>query len=216
MPSLVGSEMCIRDRVHRSYDPKGSFLANLINSDRNAILIGLTGTPLIGKDRTSRAIFGEYIHKYYYNASISDGYTLKLIREGIETHYKFQLEQALKEIEILQGDADRQVIYSHAKFAEPMLDYIVQDFIKSRIRFGDHSIGAMIVCDSADQARKLYEIFFNKYNPEQKTISEVQTYTMAAEPAVEYGYYQKNTTQKSCCFFDSSQFWNKRGQKKRS
>jgi type I restriction enzyme R subunit len=51
------------------------------------------------------------------------------------------------------------IIYAHAKFAEPMLDYIVQDLIKSRNRFGDHSIGAMVVCDSADQARKLFELF---------------------------------------------------------
>jgi type I site-specific restriction-modification system R (restriction) subunit len=36
------------DEVHRSYDPKGSFLANLEESDRLAIKIGLTGTPLIG------------------------------------------------------------------------------------------------------------------------------------------------------------------------
>ena len=85
------------DEVHRSYNPTGSFLANLFNSDRNAILIGLTGTPLIGNDRTSRATFGDYIHKYYYNASIADGYTLKLIREDIETTYKFQLKEALKD-----------------------------------------------------------------------------------------------------------------------
>ena len=44
------------DEVHRSYNPTGSFLANLISSDRSAILIGLTGTPLIGKDRHSRDI----------------------------------------------------------------------------------------------------------------------------------------------------------------
>src|SRR5690606_4627468 len=131
--------------------PTGSFLANLMNSDRNAIMIGLTGTPLIGKDRTSKATFGDYIHKYYYNASIADGYTLKLIREGIETQYRIQLEQALKEVEILQGDADRQVIFAHHKFVEPMLDYIINDFVNSRIRFNDHSIGAMVVCDSSDQ-----------------------------------------------------------------
>ncbi len=131
------------DEVHRSYNPTGSFLANLFNSDRNAILIGLTGTPLIGNDRRSRDTFGDYIHKYYYNSSIADGYTLKLIREGIETNYKIQLEQALKEVEILKGNAERRVIYSHAKFAEPMLDYIVEDFVKSRVRFGDHTIGGM-------------------------------------------------------------------------
>jgi type I restriction enzyme R subunit len=178
------------DEVHRSYNPTGSFLANLFNSDRNAILIGLTGTPLIGNDRTSRATFGDYIHKYYYNASIADGYTLRLIREDIETTYKFQLKEALKEVQILKGDADKRVIYAHAKFAEPMLDYIIQDFIKSRIRFGDQSIGAMVVCDSAEQARKLFEIFISKYNPIQKTVEEVQPYIMAAEPAAEYETYK--------------------------
>jgi len=46
------------DEVHRSYNPTGSFLANLFNSDRDAILIGLTGTPLILTDRRSRDVFG--------------------------------------------------------------------------------------------------------------------------------------------------------------
>ena len=179
------------DEVHRSYNPTGSFLANLISSDRNAILIGLTGTPLIGNDRRSRDTFGNYIHKYYYNASIADGYTLRLIREGIETNYKFQLEKALKEVEILKGGADKRIIFAHEKFVEPMLDYIVQDFLKSRIRFGDHTFGGMIVCDSADQARKLFEIFITKYNPSQKTIEPVLPYSIAAEPTPEYGNYQK-------------------------
>lgn len=178
------------DEVHRSYNPTGSFLANLFNSDRSAILIGLTGTPLIGSDRRSRDIFGDYIHKYYYNASIADGYTLRLIREGIETKYKMQLEAALKEVEILKGDADKRIIYAHEKFVEPMLDYIIEDFVKSRIRFGDHTIGAMVVCDSSDQARKLFEIFISKYNPTQKTIEEVQPYSKVAEPQITYTNYQ--------------------------
>src|SRR5205085_10939520 len=63
------------DEVHRSYNPKGSSLANLFNSDRNAVIIGLTGTPLILRDINTRDIFGAYIHKYYYNSSIADGYT---------------------------------------------------------------------------------------------------------------------------------------------
>lgn len=178
------------DEVHRSYDPKGSFLANLVNSDRNAILIGLTGTPLIGSDRTSRQTFGDYIHKYYYNASIADGYTLKLIREDIETTYKFQLKEALKEVEILKGDADKRVVYAHERFVEPMLDYIIRDFIKSRIRFGDDTIGAMVVCDSAEQARKLFEIFVSKYNATQKTHEASEPYRWAAEPVVEYEFYK--------------------------
>lgn len=181
------------DEVHRSYDPKGSFLANLFTSDRNAILIGLTGTPLILSDRRSRDTFGDYIHKYYYNASIADGYTLRLIREGIETHYKIQLEQALKEVEILKGDADKRIIFAHEKFAEPMLDYIIQDFIKSRIRFGDHTIGGMVVCDSSEQARKLFEIFINKYNPEQKTFEDISKDNFKySKPVIEYENYQND------------------------
>jgi len=152
------------DEVHRSYDPKGSFLANLMTSDRNAILIGLTGTPLIGDSRRSKDLFGDYIHKYYYNASIADGYTLKLIREGIETNYKIQLEEALRQVEILKGDVEKRVIYSHEKFVEPMLDYIVEDFRKSRMMHGDNTIGGMVVCDSSDQAKKMFEMFSKKYS----------------------------------------------------
>ena len=154
-------------------------------------MIGLTGTPLIGDDRQSRATFGDYIHKYYYNASIADGYTLKLIREGIETNYKIQLEQALQEIEILKGKAERKVIFSHEKFVEPMLDYIVQDFVKSRQRLGDHTIGGMVVCDSSEQAKKLFEVFVNKYNPNQTTISEVASFVPSIEIESEVSDYQQ-------------------------
>jgi type I restriction enzyme R subunit len=151
------------DEAHRSFNPYGSFLANLVNSDRNAHIIALTGTPLIRKDFYSRDVFGNYIHKYYYNASIADGYTLKLIREGIETNYKMLLEETIREIEVLQGDVDRRQVYAHPRFVEPMLDYIVKDFEKSRRGYGENGIGAMVVCDSADQARMMHEIFQQKY-----------------------------------------------------
>jgi len=58
------------DEVHRSYNPQGSFLANLEQSDRNSIKIGLTGTPLLGEAYNSKTLFGEYIHKYYYNGTV--------------------------------------------------------------------------------------------------------------------------------------------------
>jgi type I restriction enzyme R subunit len=147
------------DEVHRSYNPQGSFLANLSQSDRNAIKIGLTGTPLLGDDYNSRALFGDYIHKYYYNASIADGYTLRLIREEIATNYKISLQEALAAVQLQQGDIDRKQIYSHPKFVEPMLDYIVRDFEKSRAALRDSSIGGMVICDSADQAKEMHRIF---------------------------------------------------------
>lgn len=151
------------DEVHRSYNPQGSFLANLSQSDRDAIKIGLTGTPLLGDDYNSRALFGDYIHKYYYNASIADGYTLRLIREEIATNYKLSLQEALAAVKLQQGDIDRKLIYSHPKFVEPMLDYIVRDFEKSRSALNDASIGGMVICDSAEQARQMFRIFTTVY-----------------------------------------------------
>lgn len=151
------------DEVHRSYNPQGSFLANLSQSDRNAIKIGLTGTPLLGDDYNSRALFGDYIHKYYYNASIADGYTLRLIREEIATSYKLTLQEALAAVELQQGDIDRKLIYAHVRFVEPMLDYIVRDFERSRSAINDVTIGAMVICDSSEQAKQMFEIFNTVY-----------------------------------------------------
>lgn len=175
------------DEVHRSYNPKGSFLANLRESDPNSIKIGLTGTPLLGTDFNSRQLFGDYLHKYYYNASIADGYTLRLIREEIETSYKLNLEKVLEEIEILQGNENRRKVYSHHKFVEPMLDYIVADFEKSRVAMNDASIGAMVVCDSSDQAKEMNKIFVEKYalgRPTDTLLAE--SVPMATESQAEY------------------------------
>jgi type I restriction enzyme R subunit len=169
------------DEVHRSYNPEGSFLANLEQSDKNAIKIGLTGTPLIGSNYKSKDLFGNYIHKYYYNSSIKDGYTLRLIREDIETSYKMQMEQALEEIDILKGDGDKRFIFAHEKYCEPLLDYIISDFENSRMRFSDNSIGGMVVCDSSDQAKELMRLFELKYAEKEDALA------LAAEPQERYG-----------------------------
>lgn len=193
------------DEVHRSYNPKGSFLANLDQSDRNAIKIGLTGTPLLGDDYNSRVLFGDYIHKYYYNASIADGYTLRLIREEIATNYKMALQEALQKVEIQMGDIDRKDLYADHRFVEPMLDYIVTDFEKSRAAMDDPSIGGMVICDSADQAKQMYKIFDSQYATRKPSaINAIVKAEMTAEPyelpkvAEEHASYsvQKQTSNK--------------------
>ncbi|GHT32776.1 type I restriction-modification system endonuclease [Bacteroidia bacterium] len=198
------------DEAHRSYDPKGSSLANLYNSDKKSIKIALTGTPLImykerqndgemedlfGKAdlKTTRNIFGDYIHKYYYNSSIKDGYTLKLLREEIETSYKEKVRKIIKDVEneikVRLGILNKRELYAHEKFCEPMLDYILDDFQNSRIRFGDKTIGAMVVCDSSEQARRMFELFNKKefFNPlEIGQATNSQEYSIAAEPPTLY------------------------------
>lgn len=170
------------DEVHRSYNPDGSFLANLEESDRNAIKIGLTGTPLIGDSLKSKDLFGDYIHKYYYNRSIADGYTLKLIREEIATEYRIILKNALDNIDIKKGDTDRKLLYSHSSFVAPMLEYIVNDFEEFRLRNTDPSVGGMVICDSSEQAREMFSIFNSVYAKD----GENEVLRMAAEPRAKY------------------------------
>mgnify|MGYP000855748994 FL=1 len=151
------------DEAHRSYNERGSYLPNLYQADTNAIKIALTGTPLItykkdGKTKenhaTTRDIFGDYIHKYYYNQSIDDGFTLRLMREDIETSYKDNLRSINEEIQ--RGGLSKEDIFAHPRYVESMLDFIIEDFNRARnVIFDDQTIGGMIVCDSSKQAREL-------------------------------------------------------------
>ncbi len=86
----------IIDEAHRSYNPKGCFYANLIECDKKAIKIALTGTPLLEKnaqDQATKKTFGGYLHTYSYAESIKDGHTLKLYLESIEKSYKEKLQE---------------------------------------------------------------------------------------------------------------------------
>lgn len=174
------------DEAHRSYNPKGNYLANLINSDRSSVIIALTGTPLlkeVAKEYDSKMLFGNYFHKYYYNMSIADGYTLRLIREQIEGNFKMEMKEVMDQIKVLQGDITTRNIYAHPKFAEPLLDYITKDLIKFRKDLEDTSLGGLVVCDSADQAKELFRLFQEKYG-EQETDASL---LMVAEPRAKYG-----------------------------
>ncbi len=174
------------DEAHRSYNPKGNFLANLMNSDKSAIKIALTGTPLlkeVAKDYDSKLLFGNYIHKYYYNMSIADGYTLRLIREHIEGGFKIQMQQVMDQIKVFKGDITNRQIYQHKKFVEPLLDYICTDLIKFRREQQDPTLGGMVVCDSAEQAKALFRQFQEKYGVQETDAGLL----MATEPITRYG-----------------------------
>lgn len=172
------------DEAHRSYNPKGSYLLNLLKSDQDAVKIALTGTPLlreVAKQYDSKLIFGDYIHKYYYNSSIADGYTLRLIREAIATKYSMQMKDIIEQIKVLRGDISKSEIFAHPKFVEPMLEYILEDLYSFREYWQDDTLGGMVVCDSADQARELFHFFENKFG-KQETESE----KLVAEPRASY------------------------------
>lgn len=151
----------IVDEAHRGYNPTGSFLANLFDADPNSIKIALTGTPLLREERASWKVFGDYLHTYYYDKSIQDGYTLKIIREDIETAYKEKLSQIFENLEKLvqKKDIKKSDIIEHDVYVKELLRYIITDMKQFRLIQGDKTLGGMIICETSEQARKLYAYF---------------------------------------------------------
>ncbi len=150
------------DEAHRDYNPKGSFLARLFESDPQAIHLALTGTPLIGEELKSRDVFGDYISTYYYNRSIEDGFTKKIMREDIETSYRIRLqqvwEQLVDSIKVKKEDVKRERILENPRYVGALLDYIIDDFKLWRIQQGDPTLAGMIICETNKQAKMMFRL----------------------------------------------------------
>ena len=153
----------IMDEAHRGYKPGGCFLANLFDADPKSIKIALTGTPLLKSDCASSVVFQRYFHTYYYDRSIADGYTLKIIREDIETSYKERLSEVYDKLETLvqKKDIKRSQIIEHESYVSELAHYISDDLRQFRKIQGDDTLGGMVICETSEQARKLYEAFLH-------------------------------------------------------
>ncbi len=151
----------IIDEAHRGYRPEGSFLSNLFNADKNSIKIALTGTPLLRSERESWRVFGNYMHTYYYDKSVQDGYTLKIIREDIQTLWKEKLSEIYQSLENLvqKKDVRKDDIIEHEDYVKALLRYIITDLKQFRVIRGDDTLGGMVICETSEQARRLFAYF---------------------------------------------------------
>ncbi len=178
----------IIDEAHRSYDPKGCFYANLIECDKTAIKIALTGTPLLednAQDKATKNTFGNYLHTYSYAESIKDRHTLKLQLEIIETSYKEKLQEIYcllqESITIEDTEVKKETIFNDEKYINAMLFYIIRDLLDFRRVNNDENLKAMVVCFSSAQA-KLANLFFNEVqekvlqeNPNLRILKKLQS-----------------------------------------
>lgn len=160
------------DEAHRGYNPTGTFLANLLNSDTGAVRIALTGTPLLKDERETWKIFGKYYDKYYYDKSIADGFTLRLMREDIETDYKDRLlkiieEQFPEDIEVKKKDVTKDMIINSDNYVNTLIEFVNRDLRRFRSDNDDQSVAGMIVCETNPQARKVKQLF-DAYQTTQK------------------------------------------------
>ncbi len=163
----------IIDEAHRSYDPKGCFYANLIECDKTAIKIALTGTPLLednAQDKATKKTFGNYLHTYSYTESIKDAHTLTLQLETIEKSYKEKLQEIYRllqeSITIKDIEIKKETIFNDEKYIKAMLSYIIRDLLKFRqLNDNNEHLKAMVVCFSSKQAR-LANFLFNEVQEE--------------------------------------------------
>ncbi|WP_240640131.1 DEAD/DEAH box helicase family protein [Helicobacter pylori] len=166
----------IIDEAHRSYDPKGCFYANLIECDKTALKIALTGTPLLednAQDKATKNTFGNYLHTYSYTESIKDRHTLKLQLETIEKSYKEKLQKIYRllqeSITIEDIEVKKETIFNHERYIKEMLYYIIRDLLNFRRVNNDENLKAMVVCFSSAQA-KLANLLFNEV--QEKVLQE--------------------------------------------
>ena len=180
----------ILDEAHRGYKPGGCFLANLFDADTDAIKIALTGTPLLKEERASCKVFGNYLHTYYYDKSIADGYTLKIIREDIETSYKERLSDVYDKLDTLvqKKDIRKSEIIEHPSYVNELARYIMNDLKEFRKIQGDDTLGGMVICETSEQARRLYDVFqeeWQKYQPKPIKIKLSDGSYVVGEPEVD-------------------------------
>ncbi|RVY22294.1 type I restriction endonuclease subunit R [Helicobacter pylori] len=178
----------IIDEAHRSYDPKGCFYANLIECDKTAIKIALTGTPLLEdnvQDKATKNTFGNYLHTYSYAESIKDRHTLELQLESIETSYKEKLQKIYRllqeSITIEDIEVKKETIFNHERYIKEMLYYIIRDLLNFRRVNNDENLKAMVICFSSAQA-KLANSLFNEVqekvlqeNPNLRILKKLQS-----------------------------------------
>jgi type I restriction enzyme R subunit len=103
------------DEAHRSnYDLIDGFARNVRDALPQASFIGFTGTPIDEKDRSTAAIFGEYIDVYDMTQAIEDGVTVKVYYEPRLA--KVELPEEAKEA--IDDEFDDATVGSEAEISE--------------------------------------------------------------------------------------------------
>ncbi|MCM1210284.1 MAG: DEAD/DEAH box helicase family protein [Blautia sp.] len=144
------------DEAHRSYCSTGEYLKNLMTCDADAVYIALTGTPLLSRKERSNLKFGDYIHKYFYDKSIADGYTLRIKKENIDTIAKAEIK---KNLDIEDNQLNDKDVFESDAYVNALGAFIEKDFVNFRLQNSDNTIGGMIVCRTNPQAKKVHEWF---------------------------------------------------------
>lgn len=171
----------VADEAHRSQygfseklDSQGRLKAGLAKHMHDALpgatYLGFTGTPIESTDKSTRAVFGEYIDVYDLTRAVEDGATVKIYYESrlVKVELSDSDMEALDELadevtEQVEEEAANQAKSRWARLeaivgAEERLDLIARDIVEHWDKRREAMFGkAMIVTMSHRIAVRLYE-----------------------------------------------------------
>lgn len=169
-----GNIVAFIDECHRTNSGKLHEAVRVLMPE--ATLIGFTGTPLLSKDKkTSREIFGDYIHTYKFDEGVKDGVVLDLRyeardidqeltnQEKVDTWFdrKSQgLTESAKE-DLKRSWTSLNKLYSSKDRLEKIAADIIYD-MDTRQRLAEDRGTAMLVADSIYSACRYWDIFQSK------------------------------------------------------
>lgn len=133
------------DEAHRSqYNFIDGFAKHIRQALPNASFIGFTGTPIENEDRSTPAVFGDYIDVYDIEQSVKDGATVQIYYESrlveldIDKDMRSKIDQEIEELledeefdkqeEYKTRNAQLEAIVGNGKRIERIASDIVEHF----------------------------------------------------------------------------------------
>jgi type I restriction enzyme R subunit len=169
--SMRRNIVVIADEAHRSqYDFIDGFARHMRDALPNASFIGFTGTPLERDDRSTRAVFGDYIAIYDIQRAVDDGATVPIyyesrlaklnLPEELKPHIDEEFEEVTEgeELERKERLKSKWAQLEAVVGAQQRLEQIAQDIVDHFERRLEAMDGkGMIVCMSRRICVALYD-----------------------------------------------------------
>lgn len=166
----------------------------------DATFVGFTGTPLLKKDRKStRELFGDYIHTYKFNEAVEDGVVLDLVYDARDVDQRIGSPETIdqwfesktrglnswQKNELKKRWSTMQKVQSSKSRISQIVTDVIFDFEKNK-RLESGLGNAMLVASSIYDACRYYDFFqdtplkgkcglVTSYNPQVKDITLEET-----------------------------------------
>jgi len=203
----------IADEAHRSqYDFLDGYARHLRDALPNATYLGFTGTPIESTDKSTKAVFGEYVDIYDLTRAVEDGATVRIFYESrlakvrLPEEVRQQIDDDVEELtegqELVQAERakSRWARVEAVVGASERLDIVAADIVDHWESQRQNLKGkAMIVGMSRRICVELYGRIvalkpeWHDNNPTRGRIKVVMTGSAADDPSFQPHLYSKLT-----------------------